>query len=103
MEKNRNKKSVYFIFDKGWNSFEYVSILPILESNIVINYSLLRSEATYSVLVNSLKEREEGLRHIFQKIEIEHEALIEDKANTVEAIAKSYMNLRNRLTGVDSG
>lgn len=74
--------------DDGWRSLVHTSLLPDLESDVVINVALLRSEATYPVFVHALREREAGIRRIFQEVDISPEAKPEDNAATVEAIAR---------------
>ena len=74
--------------DEGWRSLVHTSLLPALESDVVINASLLRSEATYPVFVQALRERETGIRRIFKEVNISSEAMPEDNAATVEAIAR---------------
>ena len=74
--------------DEGWRSLVYTSLLPALESDVVINASLLRSEATYPVFVQALQEREAEIRRIFEAVNISPEAMPEDNAATVEAIAR---------------
>ncbi len=74
--------------DMGWRSFACAKLLPKLESDFVVNVSLLRSEAKHPVFVSSLQEREAWLRRIFEKIGISCEAMPEQNAVTVEAIAK---------------
>ncbi|MCY4312156.1 MAG: ATP-binding protein [Gammaproteobacteria bacterium] len=82
------KKQDIALSDEGWRSLVCTRLLPNHDSNIVINAHLLRSEATYPVFVQTLKERENAIRRIFKKIDIDPEALMEDKAATVEAIAR---------------
>ena len=74
--------------DYGWNSFNRTSLLPNIESGIVINSAMLRSEATYPVFAESLLRKVAGLKRIFEVIDIEPEASSKDNAATVEAIAK---------------
>jgi len=74
--------------DEGWRSLVYTSLLPALESGVVIKASLLRSEATYPVFVQALRERESGIRRIFDEVNISPEAMPEDNAATIEAIAR---------------
>lgn len=74
--------------DEGWRSLVYTSLLPALESDVVIKASLLRSEATYPVFVQALRERESGIRRIFDEVNISPEAMPEDNAATIEAIAR---------------
>ena len=74
--------------NEGWRSLADTRLLPALESNAVINASLLRSEATYPVFVQALRERETGIRRIFEKVNIPPEANPENNAATVEAIAR---------------
>ncbi len=75
--------------DEGWGSLIYTSLLPELDSKNVIDAALLRSEATYPIFVQSLREREAGIRRIFDAIDISSEAMSVDNAATVEAIAKN--------------
>ncbi len=75
--------------EEGWRSLVYTSLLPALESDAVINTSLLRSEATYPVFVEALREREAGIRRIFEEVNISPEAMPEDNAATIEAIARN--------------
>ncbi|KRW82277.1 sacsin N-terminal ATP-binding-like domain-containing protein [Marinobacter sp. P4B1] len=74
--------------DEGWRSLVYTSLLPALESDVVIKASLLRSEATYPVFVQALRERESGIRRIFDEVNISPEAMPDDNAATIEAIAR---------------
>lgn len=74
--------------DGGWHSLGNTSLLPDLKSDVVINAALLRSEATYPVFVQALRDREPGIRRIFEEVNICPEARPEDNAATVEAIAK---------------
>lgn len=74
--------------DEGWRSLVYTSLLPALESDVVIKASLLRSEATYPVFVQALRKRESGIRRIFDEVNISPEAMPEDNAATIEAIAR---------------
>jgi len=74
--------------DEGWRSLVYTSLLPALESDVVIKASLLRSEATYPVFVQALRERESGIRRIFKEVNISPEAMPDDNAATIEAIAR---------------
>ena len=74
--------------DEGWRSLVYTSLLPALESDVVIKASLLRAEATYPVFVQALREREPGIRRIFDEVNISPEAMPEDNAATIEAIAR---------------
>ena len=74
--------------DKGWRSLNDVKLLPGLNSKIMITAELLRSEATYPVFVQALREREAGIRRIFEKVNISPEAMPEDNAATIEAIAR---------------
>ena len=74
--------------DEGWRSFGSTRLLPALESDLVINAPLLRSEVTYPVFVQGLREREVGIRRLFEKKNISPEAMPEDNAATVEAIAR---------------
>jgi len=74
--------------DEGWSSLIKTRLLPELDSQIVINPELLRSESTYLVFSDSLQEREAGLRRIFHSIDISPEVKLVDSAATVEAIAK---------------
>ena len=75
--------------DEGWGSLIYTSLLPALDSENVIDVAMLRSEATYPIFVQSLQERETGIRRIFDAIDINSEAMPVDNAATVEAIAKN--------------
>ena len=74
--------------DKGWDSFSNTFPLPASEENKIIDADLLRSEATYPVFVQALQEREKGIRRVFKKIGIDSIASQEDRAETLEAIAK---------------
>ena len=77
--------------DEGWNSLIYTSLLPELDTEIVITAALLRSEATYPIFVQSLRDREARIRKLFQAVSISPEAMPEDNAATVEAIAKKIL------------
>ena len=74
--------------DEGWSSLVYSSLLPTLKSDVAINASLLRSEATYPVFAQALQKREAGIRRIFEEVDIDPEATPEDYAASVEAIAR---------------
>ena len=74
--------------DDGWRSLVDISLLPALESAVVIKTSLLRCEATYPVFVQALREREAGIRRIFEEVNIRPEAKPEDNAATIEAVAR---------------
>ena len=77
--------------DEGWNSLIYTSLLPELDTEIVITAALLRSEATYPIFVQSLRDREARIRKLFQAVSISPEAMPVDNAATVEAIAKKIL------------
>ena len=81
--------------DEGWRSLTYTSLLPDLDSEIVIDAALLRSEATYPIFVQSLRVREAGIRRIFQVVNISPEAMPVDNAATVEAIARKLHASQN--------
>ena len=74
--------------DKGWDSFSNTSLLPASEENKVINADMLRSEATYPVFVQAVQERKKGIVRVFKEIGIGSIASQEDRAETLEAIAK---------------
>jgi hypothetical protein len=83
--------------DEGWRSLVYASLLPALESDVVIKASLLRSEATYPVFVQALREREEGIRRVFKEVNISPEAMPEDNAATIEAIARKFVEYQEPI------
>ncbi len=74
--------------DDGWRSLDSTRLLPALRSDVIIKASLLRSEATYPVFAEALREREVGIRRIFEEVNISSEATPEENAVTIEAIAK---------------
>ena len=74
--------------DKGWDSFSNTFLLPASEKNKVIDADMLRSEATYPVFVQAVQERKKGIVRVFKEIGIGSIASQEDRAETLEAIAK---------------
>ena len=74
--------------DRGWDSLQCTSLLPNLDSMNVVDETLYRSEATYSVFVEALGVRERGIRRLFRAVHIRPVASTEDCAKTVEAVVK---------------
>ncbi|RDH87668.1 MAG: hypothetical protein DIZ78_03680 [endosymbiont of Escarpia spicata] len=73
--------------DGGWNSLSHARLLPEIASAAVLKPAMLRSEATYPVVVASLSTRQAGLESLFDQVDISSQALPQDNAATVEAIA----------------
>ena len=73
--------------NKGWNSLTHTRLLPKIDSAILIDAEMLRSNVTYPVFRESLSSRESRLKNIYEKIEIDSYALPQDNAATVESIA----------------
>lgn len=78
--------------NQGWNSLSNTRILPEIKPGTVISKHVIRSEATYSIFVESLAEREAGLKRIFEMLSLDSKASPQDNAATVEAIAKKLVN-----------
>ena len=73
--------------NQGWNSLTHTRLLPKIDSAILIDAEMLRSEVTYPVFRESLSSRETRLKNIFEKVGIDPYALPQDNAATVESIA----------------
>ena len=73
--------------DQGWNSLTHTRLLPKIDSAILIDAEMLRSEVTYPVFWESLSSRESRIQNIFEKVGINPYALPQDNAATVESIA----------------
>ena len=86
------EKENIVLSDQGWNSLSNTRILPEIKPGTVISKDVMRSEAIYPVVVDSLSEREAGLKRIFEMLNIDSKAFPQDNAATVEAIAKKLAN-----------
>ena len=86
------EKENIVLSNQGWNSLSNTRILPEIKPGTVISKDVIRSEATYSIFVESLSEREGGLKRIFEMLSLDSKAFPQDNAATVEAIAKKLVN-----------
>ncbi len=83
--------------DGGWNSLSHARLLPEIASATVLKPAMLRSEATYPVFVQALREREAEIIRIFKKVDINPKAMPEDNAATIAAIASKLHESEERV------